>query len=134
MLRYRSIGDILLANPSLAALRRRFPDATIDFLVDDVFAELLYKNRNVDHVLLNERKPAKKGLRAEWERLMEIRSGNYDLVVDLQAGPGARGLLSFPAQKRAWDTCSGSATGYATTCTPKRRSRTSIAGVCSSRR
>lgn len=99
VLRYRSIGDILLANPSLAGLRHRFPDATIDLLVDDVFAELLYKNRNVDHVLLNERKPLKKGLRAEWGRLMEIRSGNYDLVVDLQAGPRGAWAALFSGAK-----------------------------------
>jgi len=87
VLRYRSIGDILLSNPSLAGLKKTFPRAVIHFLVDDVFGELLYHNKNVDKVILNPRKKLQRGLGAEIDFIRKIREENYDLAVDLQAGP-----------------------------------------------
>lgn len=87
VLRYRSIGDILLSNPSLAGLKKAFPRAVIHFLVDDVFEDLLYNNKNVDKVILNPRKKLQRGMGAEIEFIRKVREENYDLAVDLQAGP-----------------------------------------------
>ncbi len=87
VLRYRSIGDILLANPSLKGLRETFPEAKIHMIVDDVFEELLRGNPNVDQVILNPRKPAGSKLRRDFEMLKKIRAEKYDIVVDLHGGP-----------------------------------------------
>jgi len=102
VIRYRSIGDILLCNPTLAGLRRRFPGAKIHLLIDDIFEEILYNNPNVDRLVLNRRHKENSGLKSDLETIKEIRSEKYDLVVDLQTGPrGAITTLLSGAKIRA---------------------------------
>ncbi|MBI4828203.1 MAG: lipopolysaccharide heptosyltransferase II [Nitrospinae bacterium] len=91
VIRYRSIGDILLSNPTLAALRVRYPRAQIHFLIDDRFEELLYANPNVDKLILW-RRSGKATLREEWEFISRLRAERYDAAIDLQGGP--RGAIT----------------------------------------
>jgi heptosyltransferase-2 len=49
--RFSSIGDILLATPLLRALRRRHPEARIDFLTKAAYHPLLSDNPHLDEVL-----------------------------------------------------------------------------------
>ena len=101
VIRYRSIGDILLSNPTLAALRARFPRAQIHFLIDDRFEELMYANPNVDKLILW-RRSGKATLREEWEFMARLRAERYDAAVDLQGGPrGAVTALLSGAPVRA---------------------------------
>ncbi|MDH5511115.1 MAG: lipopolysaccharide heptosyltransferase II [Nitrospinota bacterium] len=111
VLRLRSIGDILLSNPSLAALKRTFPRAVIHFVVDDVFEDLLYNNKNVDMVITNPRDKSSRGLMTDIAFIRRLRQENYDLAVDLQAGPrgafaallsGARHRIGHHFQFRNW--------------------------------
>lgn len=92
VIRYRSIGDILLANPVLAGLRRRFPEAEIHLLIDDTFEDLLYNNPNVDCLVLNRRHRVDSGLKSDLKTIKALRKEKYDLVVDLQTGP--RGAIT----------------------------------------
>jgi lipopolysaccharide heptosyltransferase II len=87
VLRYRSIGDILLANPSLRGLRATFPKAKIHIIVDDVFEDILLRNPNVDRVILNPRKPAAAKWKADLEMALKLRAEKYDVAVDLHGGP-----------------------------------------------
>ena len=87
VLRYRSIGDILLSNPALKGLRETFPTAKIDVLVDDLFEEILRANPNVDRVILNPRKPAGPKWKADLEMVKKLRAEEYDVAVDLHSGP-----------------------------------------------
>ncbi len=101
VLRYRSIGDILLANPALAALRGKFPDAVIDIVVDDTFEEVLYKNPNIDKIILHPRKPDGPKWRADLDMIRRLRSEEYDVAIDLHAGPrGAWTAFFSGAQTR----------------------------------
>lgn len=101
VLRLRSIGDILLSNPSLAALKRTFPRAVIHFVVDDIFEDLLYNNKNVDKVVTNARKKSDRGILADIAFIRRLRKEHYDLAVDLQAGPrGAYAALFSGARLR----------------------------------
>lgn len=50
-IRLSSLGDILVALPALAALRRARPGAVVDWVVDDRFAALLRQVRGVDRIL-----------------------------------------------------------------------------------
>ncbi len=87
VLRYRSIGDILLSNPSLKALRENFPNATIDILVDDSFEEIVRNNPNVDNVILHKRKVTGSRLMEDLALIKKLRAEKYDIAVDLHAGP-----------------------------------------------
>ena len=51
VIRLRSIGDTVLATPSLIALKRFLPDSQIDILLEDWVAPLLAEFDAVDNVV-----------------------------------------------------------------------------------
>src|SRR5215510_11154904 len=55
LVRLRSIGDTVLATPSLFALRRFLPNAEIDILVEDWVAPVLANHPHVNRVVVLER-------------------------------------------------------------------------------
>ncbi len=74
-----SLGDIVHALPTLAALRRRFPSARIAWLVKREWAAVLEGNPHLDGVLALDLSP--KG----WlSAIRAVRAGRFDTVVDLQ--------------------------------------------------
>ena len=85
VVRLRSIGDTVLATPSLHALRRFLPRARIDILLEDWVAPLLEGSEDVDRVVTVERKSNSSRLRAA--RL--LRAEKYDVVYNLHGGSTA---------------------------------------------
>jgi heptosyltransferase III len=83
--RLRSIGDTVLATPSLHALRRFLPEARIDILLEDWVAPLLYGHKEVDRIITVERGSASKRARAA----KELRGRGYDVVFNLHGGTTA---------------------------------------------
>jgi heptosyltransferase-1 len=85
-----SIGDIVHTLPSLAALRRRFPDARIDWLVERRSCEILFDNPCLDKLLVVDTLSWRKKLyspgvwRQIGESVREIRARPYDVVFDFQ--------------------------------------------------
>ena len=74
-----SLGDIIHALPALAALRSRFPDAWITWLIKKEWAEILDGNPNLNEVL-----PVNFDL-MQWPSLIHtLRRKDFDLVIDLQ--------------------------------------------------
>lgn len=74
-----SLGDVVHALPTLSALRRRFPSATISWLVKREWAEVLEGQPDLDDVLAVDL--SAKGWPAA---IRAVREGRFDLVVDLQ--------------------------------------------------
>jgi heptosyltransferase-1 len=87
------MGDIVMATPIVAALRSRYPDAFLAWLVQAQFADLLTAHPGLDDVIVWDR--------SEWGRLLqahrygrltariaalrsELRGHRFDLVLDLQ--------------------------------------------------
>lgn len=91
VLRYRSIGDIILSYPTIEALKNTFPYARIDMLIDDTFEELCHGHPYINFLILNERKPKGVGSIRNFVRelkfIKKIRWNNYDMVIDLHSGP-----------------------------------------------
>ena len=85
LVRLRSIGDTVLATPSLYALKRFLPNVTVDILVEDWVAPLLNNHPYVDNVIVLERN----GLMARARAARELRSANYDVVYNLHGGTTA---------------------------------------------
>ncbi|MBF0169925.1 MAG: glycosyltransferase family 9 protein [Nitrospinae bacterium] len=95
VIRLRSIGDILLTNPVLEALREGYPHATIDMLVDDLFVDVLYGNPNVDRVFPHTRRVEGPKWKSDLAFIRAVRRQKYDMVVDLQGGPRGAWLTFF---------------------------------------
>ena len=85
LVRLRSIGDTVLATPSIIALKRFLPNVQVDILVEDWVAPLLDNHPHVDNVVVLERG----GLVARTRAARELRSGGYDVVYNLHGGTTA---------------------------------------------
>jgi heptosyltransferase-1 len=79
VVRLSSLGDIVHTLPAVAALRESFPEARIDWIVDERWSPLVKMVIGVDEVIPLQRSPA--GVLACVRRLREAR---YSCVVDFQ--------------------------------------------------
>jgi len=85
LVRLRSIGDTVLATPSIFALKRFLPNVTVDILVEDWVAPLLTDHPHVDNVIVLERG----GFMTRARVARELRAANYDVVYNLHGGTTA---------------------------------------------
>lgn len=85
-----SLGDIILALPTLTALRKSFPNSRISWLVRPEFAALLENHPHLDEIIPFDRKFLGK---AWWNPrafgalislIRRLRNGRFDAVFDLQ--------------------------------------------------
>lgn len=90
VVRLRSIGDTVLATPSLYALRRFLPSAQIDILLEDWVAPVLEGCADVDNVLTIQR-GSNTFARARLAR--QLRGGAYDVAYNLHGGTTATLLV-----------------------------------------
>jgi heptosyltransferase-3 len=89
VVRLRSIGDTVLATPSLDALRRFLPDAQIDVLLESWVAPVLEGFDAVDNIITVER-----GSTASRARVARrLRSARYDVAYNLHGGTTATLLM-----------------------------------------
>ena len=89
---FSRIGDATLSTCVIEPLRRRFRDARITFVVGEIAAGLI--EPEVDAVFPYDRR-SYGGLRGKLRLVRALRSGRYDLVVDLRDTAYAR-LLGAP--------------------------------------
>ncbi|NLJ07062.1 MAG: glycosyltransferase family 9 protein [Sphingobacteriales bacterium] len=75
VIRFSSIGDIVLTTPVIRCLKRKFPDARIDFLVKPQYRQLISSNPNIDHIIEFQ------GNISSLIRL--LRKENYHFIIDL---------------------------------------------------
>jgi predicted lipopolysaccharide heptosyltransferase III len=85
VVRLRSIGDTVLATPSLVALKRFLPHARLDILLEDWVAPVLSAFPHVDNVITIERKSTSSRARVA----RQLRAARYDVVYNLHGGTTA---------------------------------------------
>lgn len=81
--RLRFLGDIILTTPLLHVLREKYPHASITYLAERPFIEILKNHPAVDHLIILS--PGKTSSRAR--ALMQIFSKRWDLAIDLFGNP-----------------------------------------------
>jgi predicted lipopolysaccharide heptosyltransferase III len=96
VVRLRSIGDTVLATPSLHALRRFLPRARIDVLLEDWVAPLLEGSGEVDRVITLERGQR---MLARLNAARALRAERYDVAFNLHGGSTAS-LLTWSSRAR----------------------------------
>jgi lipopolysaccharide heptosyltransferase II len=95
VVRLRSIGDTVLATPSLYALRRFLPDAQIDILLESWVAPVLEGLALVDNIITVER-----GSTASRARVARrLRAARYDVAYNLHGGTTATLLMRAAGAK-----------------------------------
>ena len=86
VLRLSSLGDVILTLPVVHALRRRFPDARIDYWVKEEYAAVLRHDPAITHVRMLERGAR----RLEDLVSMSAELEDCDLIVDLHGNSRTR--------------------------------------------
>ncbi|MCA1591752.1 MAG: glycosyltransferase family 9 protein [Acidobacteria bacterium] len=95
VVRLRSIGDTVLATPSLFALRRFLPGARIDVLLEDWVAPLLEGSTDVDRIITVRRKSSASRLAVA----RRLRAARYDVAFNLHGGSTAALLMRASGAK-----------------------------------
>lgn len=101
IIQYKPFGDVLLNTAYLPALRKKFPDAVIDYLVQKPFRIILEDNPNLDNLILMEKKKGKT-FAYYMERLRtikKVRDLKYDMIIDQIRGPGSSQISFFSGAK-----------------------------------
>ncbi len=75
IIRFSSIGDIVLTTPVIRGIRNKYPEATIHYLTKPAFESLVKYNPYLDEVIL-----LQENLK---DTLQAIKSQDYDHIIDL---------------------------------------------------
>lgn len=82
-----ALGDIVHAMVALQFIKARFPDAQIDWLVEQGFAEVLRHNPDISNLLTVNLKALKTNKASVFQQIKQVRgfaNNHYDLVIDAQ--------------------------------------------------
>jgi ADP-heptose:LPS heptosyltransferase len=85
VIRFSSLGDILLTTPVVRALKNRYTNAQIDFVIKEQYKSTLQYNPHINKLIVYEKRDAKKINH-------DLQIVGYDLVIDLQNNFRSRAL------------------------------------------
>ena len=75
IIRFSSIGDIVLTSPIIRCLKQQVQDAEVHYLTKPAFSDIVISNPHIDNVLT---------LKENFEETIdEIKSERYDYIIDL---------------------------------------------------
>jgi len=94
IIKLSSLGDIILATPSLRSIREKFPHHKISLLVGEESKDVLLRCPYIDELLVVDLKNKDKGFRGLLNIARVLRKKNFDKVIDLQNNRPSH-LLSF---------------------------------------
>ncbi|HEX6544033.1 MAG TPA: lipopolysaccharide heptosyltransferase II [Ktedonobacterales bacterium] len=85
------LGDTVLTTPAVAALRRGYPKAQIDMLVQQATADVLAGERDIAHVITYNPQALrqKNGWRAALGLLRRLRRTRYDIAISISGDIGS---------------------------------------------
>jgi ADP-heptose:LPS heptosyltransferase len=87
LLRFSSIGDIVLTSPVVRCLRKRYPEAEIHFLCKTKFTTLLKANPYINKVY---------GFDKDFDTILpQLKAEGYDVVIDLHKNLRSLRLRKF---------------------------------------
>ena len=95
IIRFSSVGDIVLSSLLVRTLRRRFPQNHIDFLLKSEYADLVRYNPHINRVI---EFPSGGSIDDLFRLRHTIRKERYDLIVDIHDSIRSR-LLSLGAHR-----------------------------------
>lgn len=111
LIRLRLIGDVVFTTPAINAIRRRFPDAHLTYLVEPPAAPLLSAHPSLDELLVVERPRGVARILYDLALARRLRASRFDLVIDFHGGPrsawlawatGAPERVGYQVPGRAW--------------------------------
>ena len=105
LVRLRLIGDVVFTTPLIRAVRRRYPDAQITYVVEPSAVPIVQHNPHITDLVVAPKSRGLRRLRDDLRLGRQLRARRFDLAIDLHGGP-----------RGAWLTWASAATtriGYA---------------------
>ncbi|MGH9257697.1 MAG: glycosyltransferase family 9 protein [Vicinamibacterales bacterium] len=111
LVRLRLIGDVVFTTPLVRALRRRYPEAHLTYVVEPAAAAVVRGNACLNELLVV---PRTAGLRRLCDDILvarRLRRERFDVVIDLHGGPrsswltwasGAPMRIGYRSTGRSW--------------------------------
>jgi lipopolysaccharide heptosyltransferase II len=92
LVRLRLIGDVVFTTPLVGALRRRYPDARLSYLVEPAAAPIVTASPHLDDVIVLPRRRGLARLADDVRAARRLRAERFDVAIDLHGGPRAAWL------------------------------------------
>lgn len=92
-MRLRLVGDVVFTTPAVHALRRHYPDARIDYLVEAAAAPIVRHAPELSTVIEVARPRGLARLRYDLALARRLRAARYDLAIDFHGGPRSAALV-----------------------------------------
>jgi predicted lipopolysaccharide heptosyltransferase III len=89
LVRLRQIGDVVFTTPAIHALRHRFPNAHLTYVVEPQAAPVVSHNPHLDEIVIASRARGIRGLLDDVVLGRRLRRRHYDLAIDFHGGPRA---------------------------------------------
>jgi lipopolysaccharide heptosyltransferase II len=89
LVRLRLIGDVVLTTPLLGALKRRYPDAQLTYVVEPAAAPVLRGNPHLTNIVVVPKRRGLSRLRDDVAIAQRLRHQRFDVAIDLHGGPRA---------------------------------------------
>ena len=97
VIRFKQMGDAILATPVCNTLRKTFPDAEIDFVCYEHVAPLFKENKEFNTITITD-KVKNNAFRYLWE-VWKITRKKYDIIIDLVSTPKSEWFTLFSGAK-----------------------------------
>jgi len=111
IVRLRLVGDVVFTTPVIAALRRRYPDARLVYVVENAAAPIVAGSPHLDDVVIAPHRRGLGRLADDWHLARRLRRERFDLALDLHGGPrsawltwasGAKVRVGYDVPGRSW--------------------------------
>ena len=111
LVRLRLIGDVVFTTPAIRALRRRFQEARLTYLVEPEAEPVVRRNPHLDQVIVASSPRARGRLIADLKLAGALRAAKFDLAIDFHGGPrsswltlssGAPARIGYDIPGRRW--------------------------------
>lgn len=111
LVRLRLVGDVVFTTPVIAALRRRYPQARLVYVVENAAAPIVAGNPHLNDVVIAPHRRGLGRLADDWSLARRLRRERFDLALDLHGGPrsawltwasGARRRVGYDVPGRSW--------------------------------
>jgi predicted lipopolysaccharide heptosyltransferase III len=87
LVRLRLVGDVVFTTPAVHALRRRFPHARLDYVVESAAAPIVRHSPDLDQVIEVARPRGIGRVRYDLGLARALRRARYDVAIDFHGGP-----------------------------------------------
>ena len=111
LVRLRLIGDVVFTTPLIRALRRRYPGASLTYVVEPAAAPVVNGNPHLQRVMTLPKSSGLARLREDCLAARTLRRERFDIAIDLHGGPrsawltwasGAPRRIGYTIPGRTW--------------------------------